>query len=92
MWPSQGNRTKVDVILEVLQATAGQDHQDWVLWAEQNALVLNPAFAFPYSRYNAAGRAIVMYGNPETTAAGHVNGEACQPRTAKAPGRMAARW
>ena len=79
-WPSQGNRTKVDVILDVLVATAGRDHQDWVLWAEQNALVLNPAFTFPYERYDAAGRAIIMYGNPEMTAAGHVNGEARQSR------------
>ena len=47
---------------------------EWILWVEQNALVLNPAFTFPYSRYNAAGHSIIMYGNPETTWAGHVNG------------------
>ena len=64
----------MDIILEVLAATRGKQHLDWVLWAEQNALVLNPAFTFPYSRYDAAGSAIIMYGNPDTTAAGHVNG------------------
>ncbi len=66
----------MDIILEVLAATKGKPHLDWVLWAEQNALVLNPAFAFPYSRYDAAGSAIVMYGNPDTTTGGHVNGAA----------------
>ena len=78
----------MDVILEVLQATAEKDHQNWVLWAEHNALVLNLAFAFPYSRYDAAGRAIIMYGNPEMTAKGHVNGEARRPRTADAANHL----
>ena len=36
--------------------------------------MLNPAFTFPYSRYDAAGAAVVMYGDPDMTAAGHVNG------------------
>lgn len=71
---SQDERTKVDVILEVLEATAGKERLDWVLWAEQNALVLNPAYTFPFSKYTGAGHSIVMYGNPEDAVAGNVNG------------------
>ena len=69
----QGNQTKVDVILEVLGQTVAQ-HSEWVLWVEQNALVLNPAYTFPFSKYMDAGHSIVMYGNPDDAISGSVNG------------------
>lgn len=64
----------MDIILEVLEGSAGKEQSDWILWAEQNALVLNPAFTFPFSKYTEAGHSIVMYGNPDDALAGSVNG------------------
>ena len=64
----------MDVILGVLESTATKGEREWVLWAEQNALVLNPAYTFPFSKYTDAGHSIVMYGNPDDAAAGRVNG------------------
>ena len=81
----QGNRTKVDLILEVLGQSRPKAELEWILWAEQNALVLNPAFTFPFSRYSAAGHAIIMYGNPDSTAAGHVNGALASALPRKRP-------
>lgn len=34
--------TKVDLILGLLAETRGRDRSDWLLWAEQNALVILP--------------------------------------------------
>ena len=42
---------------------------DHVLWIEQNALVVNPAFVFPYKRY--AGKDIVMYGELDDVLGGN---------------------
>lgn len=76
----------MDVILEVLEETAAKERLDWVLWAEQNALVLNPAYTFPFSKYTEAGHSIVMYGNPDDAVAGNVNG--AHPRAARGPGHL----
>ena len=73
----QENATKVDVILEVLAQTAHKERLDWVMWAEQNAVVLNPAYTFPFSKYTDAGHSIVMYGNPDDAVAGSVKGAGC---------------
>ena len=58
----------------MLEQTAAKEHSEWVLWAEQNALVLNPAYTFPFSGYMDAGHRIVMYGNPDDAILGSVNG------------------
>ena len=56
----QDERPKINVIEDVLSRTASFAGVDYVLWMEQNALVVNPAVVFPYKRY--AGKDIVMYG------------------------------
>ncbi len=37
--------------------------------------ILNPAYSLPLSRYERGGHQIIIYGNPELTTEGHVNGE-----------------
>ncbi len=56
----QDDRSKINIIEDVLNRTASFAGVDYVLWMEQNALVVNPAVVFPYKRYS--GKDIVMYG------------------------------
>lgn len=48
------------------------------------AQILNPAYSLPLSRYEREGHQIVMYGNPDMTLEGHVNG-ACPPPVLLSP-------
>lgn len=57
------NRSKVKLLEDVLSKTAGMAHMDYLLWIEQHALVVNPAYVIPYKRYRKSGKDVVMYGN-----------------------------
>ena len=45
---------------------------DYVLLIEQNAIVANPGFVFPYKRYIKTGKDIVMYGDMDKVIEGDV--------------------
>ena len=55
----------------MLRKTTGAN-MDYLLWIEQNALVVNPAFILPYQRYIRSGKDIVMYGKEKEVLAGNV--------------------
>lgn len=68
----QGQRSKIRVIEQALRKTRWISSSNYVLWIEQNAMVVNPGFVFPYKRYSKAGKDIVMYGDMPEVLAGNV--------------------
>ena len=67
------------MIEDVLQRALGFAGIEYVVWAEQQALVVNPAFVFPFGKYARSGKDIVMYGEMPGTLAGDVAREFCPP-------------
>ena len=69
---AQASRAKVKVLEDLLRKTEGMASMDYLLWIEQQALVVNPSFVFPYKRYAESGKDIVMYGDLAGVQAGDV--------------------
>lgn len=79
----QASQAKVKVLEDLLRKTAGTASMDYLLWIEQQALVVNPSFVFPYKRYAESGKDIVMYGDLAGVQAGDVG--CAPPRNRRCP-------